>query len=274
MMEELIIEKVQEELGVSDYVLSVSKRLAQQLPGIIVKYRKPKENPQTFKINLKFCDTTIQAIVIVTYFDDPNAWSAIRKSGFPSNQWKYEEMSATYHVDCIQNELIPGNLTQMFEHELKHAYEDLNKGYQSKRTTGYQRAGKYKTKDNYGKQIKDAIYYSTEREIRAIHDQSYSQLMKFSQGETNMSKLYEYVKKTKLYIGFTKLQMAYGMLLQNKNNPDVVNLVTNEFKTDYNELLQQCKSSLDKIKRYIGKLVTKVQFDNERAIGKDPRQYV
>ena len=52
-MEELIIEKVQEELGVSDYVLSVSKRLAQQLPGIIVKYRKPKENPQTFKINLK-----------------------------------------------------------------------------------------------------------------------------------------------------------------------------------------------------------------------------
>ena len=266
-MDNLILEAIQEELGVSNDVASLSDKIAdvvlqnaQKLPRNRIE---AGISTNTFKIPLKnVFGVGLTIKVTNTFFGDRRYFAAYReKKPRGANIYSKDEGTLDMYFDYINEEPVSENFYGSFYHEFKHIFQDVKSGGGYKQRPNYQMSvWGINHKNEMIKTVSEIVYYATEKEIYAFAGQAYEAIMHMDFFNSAYNDVREAVLDTNLYMAYEKLKQGMAYLSSHKGNDTLTN-VLNKFGVNFNQIEEHCEWAIKEYAKYIGRVIVKCEKD-------------
>lgn len=259
-MDALILEKIEEELGISDEVT----RYAEEVSDLVLRniQTQPKIKvvnglqTNTFRFKQRLFDTDVNFEIKNNYFSDVKFFMQYRKNHRPQpNKYKHDSNTIRIEVDYVNGWHDHERLEGAIQHELEHLFQDFKKGYHREETIQYNTASaNYSNKNETIRLVSQIIYFSEGREIYAFANQAYQMLMEEGIDPRDA------IKNTNLYKGYSVLKNGETFLMEHSGDKGI-NLLLSKFDTNNARLLKHCQWAIDEYAKYIGRVIVKVEKD-------------
>lgn len=276
-MDKLLLESVQEELGVADNVRDTAFTITTHLLGFNGKYDRKKltngVSTNTFKWSESFQNEKINICAENYYFSDKKTMTEYRKNfKKPSNRYDYKEKTLKIYTDFVNDTTNSWNLNGSIQHELEHLYQDFMKGEHINNTNLYNFGVNFFNSGNPElKELAQAVYYSEDKEIYALANQCYRYLYD-SLDYSDYGTYLKATEQTPLYKAYTKMKNTLQRLNGDMATPKYDGLwkrlgITSEV------LCRRVNFGYKKIIKYIGRAIVKAAKDKKETIERNDTHF-
>lgn len=261
-MDKLILEAIQEELGIADTVVETTNRVVSLVEeNIKTQDRRKITNgveTNTFRLSTNFKFEPVVFEIKNMFFSDVNAYFAYRKKYKPSpNRYVADTNTIKIEVDYVNGWHDRERFEGAIQHELEHLFQDHNAGFKKEKSSQYRLASaNYNNKQSTIQLVSKMIYFSEDREIYAFYNQAYQALM----DNSNDFDCRKAITETNLFKAYTTLKKGLKFLDVNVNNAEIDNLLL-KFGTNSNKLRKRVDLAIKEYARYIGRAIVKVEKD-------------
>lgn len=269
-MDKLLLESLQEELGVADAVRDTAFTISTRLMDFIGKYHRKKiangVSTNVFKWSEPFQNKKINIRAENYYFSNKDVMSEYRKKfKKPGNRYDYQEKTLNIYTDFLNDTTNSWNLTGSIQHELEHMYQDFMKGDHISNTNLYKFGTEF-FNSNYPdiKELAQAVYYSEDKEIYALANQCY----RYLHDSVDYSDYGVYLKaaeQTPLYKAYINMKNTLQRLNNDMAAPKY-NGLWKRLGVTREELFNRINIGHNKIIKYIGRAIAKAVKDKKESL--------